>query len=82
MKEEEIVKLENELEMEKKEFERIERIENVSELLPPPKGIFRKRCPICNTKIKSGRLSKPTYILQIFWCACGYEYVRRIYLAL
>ena len=65
----EIIKLENKI-IKSEEIEiHLSRLERIESLLPKPKGIFVKKCPICGK-----RLVKDAAYYRYFYCDCGYEY--------
>jgi len=72
MEEEEMLKMEREIYMRKREsddkYKHIERLENIADLLKAPKGIFIKRCPLCGKRLVRQRFAHYVH------CECGYEY--------
>ena len=82
MNEVDLVKLENlrrEQMADDKVFrERVERLSKVSYFTDKPKGIFTKRCPKCNAKLKKDSRTYAwtlAFIIDtLYTCSCGYEY--------
>lgn len=63
--------------------DRFRRIERISAYLPKPLGLFRKRCPHCNSVLVHHKKCSGDWIATdiniLYECKCGYEYAVRKY---
>ena len=50
------------------------RLDAVKEKLNKPKGIFRKRCPQCNSRLRKEVTHDPSLTFILWHCPCGYEF--------
>ena len=76
MEENKIIKLENEINKKKEEMRiHLRRLNHIKSILPKPKGIFIKKCPLCGKKLVKDR----DYV-KYFRCKCGYEYYDMVFI--
>jgi len=52
------------------------RLDAVRETLNKPRGIFRKRCPKCNSRLTKEEANDPHLMFRLWHCLCGYEFGR------